>query len=222
MSLRLDLILAAWTVAGLFGQSAAPPAFEVASVKPAQPGERPRLTGGPGTSDPGQWSCLSCPLATLLGHAFRAFEYQIVAPDWARTTGFDVVAKIPPGTTAAQFAPMLQSLLRERFRMTVHLENREMPVYELTIANGGAKLQEAGAPAAAPPPPAAPGSATDKDGFPVISGGSGMNVSNGRGRMQFRAQTMANLAHYLSGAVGRPVLDATGLKGKYAFTLSCI
>jgi uncharacterized protein (TIGR03435 family) len=191
-------------------QPVARAAFEVASVKPMRPGVGLKLAGGPGISDPGQWSCVSCPLAILLTHAYKIFEYQLIAPEWARTTGFDVVAKVPPGATTAEFAQMLQSLLEERFQMTVHRENRETPVYELAIAKGGPKLQEVDKPAPAPPP----GPELDKDGFPNVPGGNGWRMLNGRARIQFRAQTMANLAHLLSVQAGRPVLDATGLKGK--------
>jgi uncharacterized protein (TIGR03435 family) len=110
---------------------------------------------------------------------------------------------------------MLQGLLEERFKMKAHRESREM-VYELVIAKSGSKMEEVTAPAPASPPR----SVVDRDEFPNVPGGSGFQVINGRGRMQFRAQTMKNVAHFLSGQVDRPVLDATGLKGTYALTLS--
>jgi uncharacterized protein (TIGR03435 family) len=188
----------------------AQPAFEVASVKAAQQGGRPLVK-----SDPAQWSCLNCSLEALLTQAYAVFEYQIDGPAWMKTTRFDVAAKLPAGG-ARDFRQMLQALLTERFKMKTHRESREMPVYELVIGKGGPKLEEVATPAPAPPPRPA----VDRDGFPNIPGGTGLLVFNGRGRMQFRGQIMKNVAHYLSGQVDRPVLDATGLKGTYAMTLS--
>jgi uncharacterized protein (TIGR03435 family) len=194
----------------------AQPAFEVASVKPSQASVAPRVAGGPGTSDPERWSCVNCSLEALLTHAYGVFLYQLDAPAWARSAKFDVIAKLPLRATRDEYRLMLQGLLEERFKMKAHRESREMPVYELVIAKGGPKLQEVTAPA--PPPP--PGPAVDRDGFPNVPGGTGMQILNGRGRMQFRGQIMKNVANYLSGQVDRPVLDATGLKGTYALTLS--
>ena len=111
---------------------------------------------------------------------------------------------------------MMQSLLEERFKMAVHRESRDVPVYELVIAKGGHKLKEVTEPAPAPPP----GPPVDKDGFPNIPGGNGMRLLPDRGRIQFRGQTMVNVAHFISTQVDRPVLNATGLSGRYALTLS--
>lgn len=201
-------------------QPAARPEFEVASLKRSQPDATAQLT-----SNPGMWSCLGCRLFDLFGHAYKVFEYQIVAPEWTKSATFDVIAKLPPGFTPApfstradqdEFAKRLQSLLEGRFQMKVHRENREMPVYELVIANGGPKLQELSEPRPAP----APGPAVDKDGYPTVPGGDGMRLLPDRGRIQFRWQSMANLAHFISTQVDRPVLDGTGLKAHYALMLS--
>ena len=69
------------------------------------------------------------------------------------TTQFNVVAKVPAGTTAGQLGKMLQELLVERFQMQVHHESRAEPDYELTVAKNGPKLT-----------PAAEGSGTDDFG----------------------------------------------------------
>jgi uncharacterized protein (TIGR03435 family) len=203
-----------------FAQSGSRPTFEVASVKPSQSAEPARLTSNPGT-----WSCVNCRLFDLFGHAFKVFEYQIVAPDWTKGVNFDVVAKLPPGIRPAAFAVkveddpfalMLQNLLEDRFKMAAHREQRETPVYELVIAKGGPKLKEVADPAQ-PLPPAPP---LDEEGFPNIPGGTGMRILSDRGRIQFQRQSMANIAHFISTQVDRPVVDATGLKGYYALKLS--
>jgi uncharacterized protein (TIGR03435 family) len=203
-----------------FAQSGSRPTFEVASVKASQSAEPARLTSNPGT-----WSCVNCRLFDLFGHAFKVFEYQIVAPDWTKGLNVDVVAKLPPGVRPAAFAVkveddpfalMLQNLLEDRFKMAAHREQRDTPVYELVIAKGGPKLKEVAEPE--PPPP--PGPALDQHGFPNIPGGTGMRILADRGRIQFRRQAMVHIAHFISTQVDRPVVDATGLKGQYALQLS--
>jgi uncharacterized protein (TIGR03435 family) len=199
-------------IASAFAQSPSQPTFEVASFKLTPAGAPP----GAVKSDPERWSCTGCSLTALLTHAYAVFAYQVDAPEWANTTRFDVVAKLPAGIKREEFRPMLQHLLEERLNMKAHRESRETAVYELVIAKGGPKLREVTQPD--PPPP--PGPAVDRDGYPNVPGGTGMQFFNGRGRIQFRGQTMKNVAHYISAQVDRPVLDATGLTGTYALTLS--
>ena len=93
------------------------PVFEVASVKVWQPGVPVRVAGGPGSSDPGRWTCAGCSLKTMLTHAYRLWEYQITGPDWIQSVRFDVLAKVPPDATADQFHAMQQALLEDRFKM---------------------------------------------------------------------------------------------------------
>lgn len=216
--LKLCLCLAACVSA--MAQPGSRPEFDVASLKPSHSAAPARLT-----SDPGTWSCLNCRLFDLFGHAYKVFEYQIVAPQWTKDATFDVIVKLPPGFKPAsfstpadkdEFAVRMRTLLEERFGMKVHRESREMPVYELVIAKDGPKLEERSEAAPAPPP----GPPVDRDGFPNLPGGTGMRLSAYRGRIQFRWQSMANLAHFISTQVDRPVLDATGLNGHYALTLS--
>jgi len=193
-------------------QVTGPPTFEVASVKRSQSSVR----GASLTSNPGRWSCVNCSLFSIFTHAFAVFEYQIVAPEWTRTAKFDLVAKLPEGAKREDFSLMLKSLLDERLKLQAHHESREVPVYELILARGGPKIKQVTEPA----PPLPTGPRIDRDGYPNVPNGSGWQALDGRGRIQFRGQTMANVAHYISIQVDRPVIDSTGLKGKYALTLS--
>jgi uncharacterized protein (TIGR03435 family) len=170
-----------------FGQSTTVlPSFEVTSVKVAEqpkPDAQGRLfvvrgcRGGPGTTDPGTLTCNNTPLKSLLVRTYDLKNYQVEGPAWLDTDGFDIVAKVPAGTTKEQFNLMLQSLLAERFKVTVHRETKTLPVYALTVAKGGPKLKEVdaatleaskaaaaalapgrGGPTFPPPPPPPPGS----------------------------------------------------------------
>ena len=122
------------------------PEFEVASVKPSQPPTggpfRVGTSGGPGSKDPTLWACENFSLSNLITMAYGIAHYQLSGPDWLGASMFDVTARVPEGATRDQFKLMLQNLLAERFKLTVHHESKDLPVYELAIAKGGPKLKE--------------------------------------------------------------------------------
>jgi uncharacterized protein (TIGR03435 family) len=119
-----------------------------------------------------------------------------------------------PDTTMEQYRVMLQNLLAERFKMTVHRETRELPVYSLAVAKNGLKMQKSGW---VPTPPPSPKMSPDGPLRPMPT--SGMMMT-GRGHLVGRQQTMQDLANFLAIQLGRPVKDATGLTAKYDFTLT--
>jgi uncharacterized protein (TIGR03435 family) len=182
-------------------------------------------SGGPGSRDPGLFKCTNCSLSMLVSMAYDLKRYQLTAPGWMETERFDITAKIPEGATKEQFRLMQQNLLTERFKLAVHHEKKELPMYELVVAKNGPKFKESEEEAAPPdggPPPGPPGPPTiGKDGFPVFPAGGrgGMIMMNGKARMQARKESMEQFTNMLSNQVNRPVTDATGLKGKYDFTL---
>jgi uncharacterized protein (TIGR03435 family) len=220
--------------------------FDVATVKPAAlptPNGRGmimigRPTGGPGTNDPGRIHYPFTNLKTLLQNAYDVKDFQISGPDWLATERFDIQATMPPETTKEQFKVMLQNLLAERFKMTVHRETKELPMYSMIVGKSGPKLKESppetsAAPSDAddtpkgPPPLPAPGQMKfDAEGFPKMplpAGGRGgmfQMMMPGRSRLIATRQTMQELAERLSSVLTKPVIDATGLKAKYDFTLT--
>lgn len=83
--------------------------FEVASVKPSPPGAYGlQIHGGPGSTDPGTASFSNIDLASLIIMAYDVNSYQLAGPDWLRNSRFEIVAKVPPGTTIPQYRVMLQ------------------------------------------------------------------------------------------------------------------
>lgn len=205
------------------------PQFEVASVKlsPDQRGLNVSMHGGPGTEDPGLYTCENCEIWGLIERAFELKAYQLSGPAWMRTTRLIISAKIPTGATEEQFRLMLQDLLIERFKLTFHREKKEMPTYDLVVAKNGPKVKESseapplGDPNAYKPPPGP--SKKDKDGFPIIPPEDPrpmMSAMEGpRWVQRFGHRSMEQLAGYVATLVDRPVEDSTGLKGKYDFTL---
>ncbi|MGB7762714.1 MAG: TIGR03435 family protein [Bryobacteraceae bacterium] len=179
------------------------PAFEVASVKAAAPPAPGRLMvgmrGGPGTPDPGQVTFTNVTQRMLIARAYGVQDYQISGPGWLESERYDIVAKVPKGATKEQFLVMIQNLLAERFKLTLHHETRELPQYTLVVAKNGPKLKEsapppatddaaakdgAGPPEGGPPPGPGPGIGPppgpppaflplSKDGFPKLPPGMG-------------------------------------------------
>jgi uncharacterized protein (TIGR03435 family) len=203
--------------------------FEVASIKPSPPPDRERgirvgMSGGPGSPDPSRFTTQNVDLTNLIVMAYSTPYYRVSAPDWLREARFDIVAKVPDGATMEQFHLMLQNLLKERFQLAMHHEKKEMQAFELTVAKNGAKLQES----TGDPAPAPPGTRAERtlgpDGFPVLPPGrfSSTSMISDKARQRFAATSMGDLAGNLSGQLGRPVTDSTGLKGKYDFTLSWV
>jgi uncharacterized protein (TIGR03435 family) len=127
------------------GVKPAPPAFEAASVKVTAPADglpgRPRISGGPGSSDPGRIDYQSMTLGSVVQRAYDLPFYRLSAPAWFNTERHDIHATIPEGATEEQFRQMLQNLLAERFKLVAHREAREMLVDELTVARGGPKFK---------------------------------------------------------------------------------
>jgi uncharacterized protein (TIGR03435 family) len=217
--------------------------FDVASVKPAAaPVADGRgmirmagPSGGPGTKEPGRIHYPYMSLKNLLMTAYDVKGFQIVGPSWLDTERYDITATMPPDTTKEQFHVMLQNLLAERFKLTLHRETKELPMFSLVVAKNGPKMKESveipppkEGDDAAPPPPSQP--KMGPDGFPIIPGLAGraglfgimMATPNGPPRARWIAtqQTMQDLANRLTNQMSRPVTDATGLKAKYDFTLT--
>jgi uncharacterized protein (TIGR03435 family) len=195
--------------------------FEVASVKPASPTPRmanlTTVDGGPGTTDPGQITYTNAPLKQLLEDAYSLQDHQLRGPEWLGSTRFDVTAKVPTGATKEQARIMLQNLLQERFGLSLHHEQRDLPIYALKVAKGGCRMKASSDAATEPAP----------EGFPRLPPGRDSAVMIGLGpagqlRVNARKRTATQLADFLRSMVGHPVLDETGLAGTYDFTLEFV
>ena len=100
------------------------------------------MRGGPGSPDPGQITYSNVSLKQVLTNAYGIKSYQVSGPKWLDSERFDIVAKIAMGATKEQFQMMLQNLLAERFKLAVHHETKELPIYALVVGKGGPKLKE--------------------------------------------------------------------------------
>jgi uncharacterized protein (TIGR03435 family) len=213
---RIGIILTA--TAGLAGsQAPAPPEFEVASVKASGPKSIRGSEGGPGSSDPGRYRFSAASLLDLIVTAYNVQPFRISSPAPLDRRLFDLVAKVPEGTTKPQFRTMLQNLLAERFALKLHIESKEFPAYELVVAKTGTRLKE-GVEAGAPHRPG--------DGFPELPANRpGMIANNSVSgsfllvRLRSQQEPISEFVSMLRPTDGLPVVDRTELSGKYDFTL---
>jgi uncharacterized protein (TIGR03435 family) len=208
------------------GQAVQQAVFEVASVKPS-PSQavvrvRASMRGGPGTSDPEQITFTNVTLTNVLLRAYDVKSFQLSGPEWLSSERYEVIAKIPPGTTKEQFNLMLQNLLAERFHLAVHHEIKELQGYELVKSKNGPKLKPSAETAPDVQPTEAP--KTDANGFPQLSAPGLVILEGIRGKavvsfLTARAQPLSALVDKLSNEFRFPVADRTGLTGKFDFTL---
>jgi uncharacterized protein (TIGR03435 family) len=191
--------------------AAAAPAFEAASVKPSSP----EAVGVRVLRDPGLLDFGNRALIDILAEAYSVDNRLISGPSWLPAARYDIVAKIPHGTPLSQVPAMLQRLLSERFKVKVHHEMKVTDVYVLTAGKGGPKLERApDAPAADPNDRNASSSASHPaDGFQLLQKMRPPELG-----FQAVGVTMARFSGFLKPYVHLPVVDSTGLPGRYNFT----
>ncbi len=149
----------------------------------------------------------------LIAAGFHVFDDQVVGePAWAKTELWDIDAKVGGDDVAAlaklnfdQRASMFLQIVTERFGLKVHHETRVLPVYDLVVARGGAKM------ALAKPFPNAPA---------IARGGPGRLMMTGQGKLEAEGTAIPYVASILENEVHRKVIDKTGLTGAYDFTLT--
>jgi uncharacterized protein (TIGR03435 family) len=218
--LRVVCFLSVILPAGLFGQAAAP-AFEVASIRLAAATD---TTGRPitlGMRVDGAQISGRLALKDFIGIAYRVKPYQISGPDWLGSVRFDIAATMPPGGTAGQVPEMLQSLFQDRFELKIHREKKDFPVYVLEIAKSGLKVHETPETEADKVEPNAPFSVTGTGSAQGIAVdlGRGSSYTFGNNRFEAKKLHMADVAATLERFLDRPVVDQTGLSGRYDFGL---
>lgn len=183
--------------------------FEVATIKPTPPGDYrgARLFKMPSAH---QFIAKNYPLRMLIALAFNLPLRAISGgPEWLDSEHYDIVAATPGEAkpTLDEQMSMLQKLLADRFDLTFHREKKEFSIYAITVANSGPKLKQSTA-----PPDEAPVLVSTV--YPAASGGIDRVVMPGHNA------TVAQFASVLQRVVlDRPVVDQTGLSGKYDFEL---
>jgi len=186
--------------------------FEVASVKPADPnaqGTSIRVVPGGGLN------MTNITLRNMITFSYDIRDFQLSGgPGWMGSERFDIQAKPPATDTPIVMANMteeqrrafqtelrmrLRALLAERFQLVVRKETKELPAYALVVGKNGHKLEPV--PEAAQP------------------GQQRMGMSMGRGQITATGADLQMLCNVLANSAGRPVVDKTGLKGRFNFKM---
>jgi uncharacterized protein (TIGR03435 family) len=128
---------------------------------------------------------------------------------------YDIVAKIPPGTTTEQFNGMMQNLLADRFGMRFHREPKQFDAYKLVVSKSGPRLKETKFASVIDKDDPKSRVRQDSDGVQMIAGVSALRAKNGNYMMSGGDLTTRDLARLLEGWFRSPVTDATGLTEKY-------
>jgi uncharacterized protein (TIGR03435 family) len=184
-----NLILLAMVTLAAHGQTTA---FEVASIKPNR-----SLAGGSSIRlSKGRISMENVSLKKVLLNAYGIpddREYTVEGPSWLTTERFDIDATFPGDTPVSQVRGMIQTLLAERFKLALHRETRQLPLYTLVVTKGGPRIH-------------------------AVEDGQG-RTSGGPGRLEATKISMQKLADLLGRLVGLPVINTTDLSGVFDFTL---
>jgi uncharacterized protein (TIGR03435 family) len=188
------------------------PEFEVASVKPSNPNAQGAI--GLFTYPGGRVVASNCTLPYLISETFHVQGFQVAGgPNWMSEARFDIEAKPPVSSLSGKSNPasfkdppsdeqrqMLQALLIDRFQLKFHRELRQGSVYILRRGDKPLKLENP----------------KDKNAYSWAGSIEGGDVTHGTGLAGINI-SMSQLAVRLSGSLGRPVLDQTGLQGSFDF-----
>lgn len=203
------------------------PKFDVAAVKLCRDDIPLDARTGGGISSPETLDINCQTLKGLIQMAYVAFASGVRVtpnavqieggPKWINSERYSIKARAEGiSSQVMMHGPMLQALLEDRFRVRVHHETREVPVYVLSVARGGPKLQpfkegscnpyDIAAAFPPPPPPENP-----------CHGRGTMN--NGVLTVDTKAMTLDDFARFTLGVMDRPVINKTGIQGRFNFHL---
>jgi uncharacterized protein (TIGR03435 family) len=145
---------------------------------------------------PGLLTMRDVTVATCIKFAYGVQSSQIAGPDWIDSDSgrFDIQARANQATTRDQMKVMMQSLLAERFGLKFHRETRELTAYALTAPKGGGKLHES-----------APETQPYRENTATGTIARGLSIHE--------------FTDFISQPLHMPVIDQTGLAGRYDFTL---
>jgi len=189
--------LPALICSGALGQpSAQSPTFEVASIKPVGRDGTERRRRENIQSSPDTLTMTNVSLKSAIRWAYGVLDYQVSGPSWLGDDRFDIQAKAGGPASEAQLRGMLQTLLAERFQLQVHHTTKELSVYALVVAKDGPKFHESDA-----------------------GGESSIEPNPKEMKLVVHRTPVSQLVEMLSNVAQLPVVDLTGLKGRYDLTI---
>jgi uncharacterized protein (TIGR03435 family) len=216
---------------GFAQQTPSGAAFEVATIKPVDPAARFQMIGVMDTPDgiDGEDVTLAMLMQKAYGYLKFSLDEQVTGvPEWAKSQRYNVHAKMSEDDAlelqklsreerGKRIETMLQSLLAERFKLTIHRATKQIPDYELVIAKSGFKLTPVSDDSSAIVKDTKGNPIKDAKGNPITGR---LVLFNGKSAI-FQKESMDEFAETLThmAEVGKLVVNKTGLSGKYSFTL---
>ena len=219
-----------------FAQSKAdPPKFAVVSVKPCKSAVSGDRSVGAGGNDPGRLWIVCQTVENLIRWAYVRYpsgqplpvggppkmmpnEPVQGGPAWLSSETFSIDARPEsPQTFDMMRGPMLQAVLEDRFKLSIHRSTRQIPIYALVVAKGGPKLDTAKKDSCTGPPDFSKGLPPPLT--PDQPPPCGAFSPNGQGGTRTFGQTMAGLSAEFSALLDRRVDDRTGLEGTFDINL---
>jgi uncharacterized protein (TIGR03435 family) len=193
MLTRIWIPLAILTSVTLGCLAASAQTFAVASIRPSAAEVKFEHDGKTETT-PGNLRMRDVTVATCIKWAYGVQDSQISGPEWLQSQHYDIIAKADQPATEDQMKPMLRALLADRFGLTFHRQTKELRSFAMTVAKGGHKLHESA-----------------NDATP-----SRQNSATGT---TVKAMTLKEFGDFMAGPLQTPVVDMTGLPGRYDFVL---
>ena len=148
--------------------------------------------GGAVDIAPGSVTMRCMRLTGAIRWAYNVLDVQVSGPDWLNTARFEIVAKAGTPAKEPELQQMMQKLLAERFKLELHRQTKEVNAMVLTVAKGGHKLKE-----------------VQEEGSP--------SFSTGRMNLTGKGATIAQLITFISREIRQPIVDQTGLTGRYDY-----
>lgn len=186
--------------------------FEVASIRPGAAPDAEMIAIRM-SAESSRIHYVNVSLRDLIRVAYRVMPFQVSGPDWLGNR-FNIEARYPAGSTDDQVPEMLQSLLRDRFKLQLHSESKEHAVFALVVGKNGPKLKPSEVKATAYPdsPNRKPGTPVRGD-IQIMGSPTGMHLKG-------PAIPLSRLCETLSMFVDQPVVDQTGMKERYDIDLT--
>ena len=225
MKLALTLTIAVAIYATTYSQAQAPPpgagrpVFEVASIKRnVTVSDQASVRAQPG----GRLTVTNNSLRNIVRNAYNVQNFQIAGgPDWINSDRWDIVAKAEEDAATPQMIIMLRNLLADRFKLVVHTEMRETPVYALVLARSDGRLGPQLRPSTVDCAALLASFKARKEVPPnTINGRPSCGTRITAGTMMTTATTLADFVRNLAPMAGRPIVDRTGLTGAFDIDLT--
>ncbi len=168
--------------------------FAVASIRPSSQAVQFEHDGRTEVS-PGLLQMHDVTVATCVKWAYGVQDSQISGPAWLQDDHFDITAKADGPATEAQMKVMMRALLADRFKLSFHHTSKELNAFAMTAVKGSEKLRRS----------------ANQDGRSSIQNSANGSVA--------KSTTMQEWANFIAGPLQTPVVDMTGLGGRYDFSI---